>query len=257
MISMTLIFLWWSEWSEKAFMKFGSVINLSQVHWRSKTCTQQLEWPALVIIESCVTWILSVSRPLNFFWVILIDNSWWIVWAQFNGSCLIHSFDSATLTAMGNSKELGADVNNYIIDSNESGKSLGAVSKRFQVPKSTEQTFVSKYEVLGTVVIRKKMQTATCCWEETCQDGQEETRNNWKVRLWWIRNCWKTRVSVHSEPCFCIATLQLDWSLPLLRKKNTSGGIEVRSLTSRAPYLLSGTVVLVLCCVLLPVDLLL
>lgn len=76
---------------------------------------------------------------------------------------MIHLFDSAASTAMGNSKELGTDQNNYIIDWNKSGKSLGAVSKPSRVTKSTEQTFVGKYKVPGTVVIREKMQTVTCC----------------------------------------------------------------------------------------------
>ena len=29
-----------------------------------------------------------VAWPLNVFWVILIDDSWWVIWAHFNWTCL-------------------------------------------------------------------------------------------------------------------------------------------------------------------------
>lgn len=44
------------------------------------------------------------------------------------------------------------DLKKWIIDLNKSGKSLGAISKQLQVPRSTVHTTVCKYKVHGTVV---------------------------------------------------------------------------------------------------------
>ena len=43
---------------------------------------------------------------------------------------------------MGNSKELSIDLKEYIIDLNKWVKSLGAISKQLQVPRSIIQTTV-------------------------------------------------------------------------------------------------------------------
>lgn len=65
---------------------------------------------------------------------------------------MIHSLDSATNATMGKSKELSTDLKKRIIDLNKSGKSLGAISKQLQVPRSTVQTIVCKYKLHGIVV---------------------------------------------------------------------------------------------------------
>ena len=54
--------------------------------------------------------------------------------------CLIHPLDSAANTTVGKSKELSIDLEEHIIDLNKSGKSLEAISKQLQVPRSTVQT---------------------------------------------------------------------------------------------------------------------
>ena len=37
-----------------------------------------------------------VAWPLNFFWVIMTDNKWWLFWAHFNRACLIQPWDTNT-----------------------------------------------------------------------------------------------------------------------------------------------------------------
>ena len=79
---------------------------------------------ALAPVESCVNNICSMgSSSFERFWLITF-------WA-----CLIQPLDSATNTTMGKSKELSIDLN-------KSGKSLWAISKQLQVPRSTVQTTV-------------------------------------------------------------------------------------------------------------------
>ena len=65
---------------------------------------------------------------------------------------MIHSLDSATNATMGKSTELSTDLKRRIVDLNKSGKSLGAISKQLQVPRSTVQTIVCKYKLHGIVV---------------------------------------------------------------------------------------------------------
>ena len=52
---------------------------------------------------------------------------------------------------MGKSKELSIDLKESIIDLNKSGKSLEAILKQLQFPRSTVQTIVCRYKVHGTV----------------------------------------------------------------------------------------------------------
>lgn len=65
---------------------------------------------------------------------------------------MVHSLHSTTSTTMGKSKELSTDLKKRIVDLKKSGKSLGAISKQLQVPRSTVQTIVCKYKVHGIVV---------------------------------------------------------------------------------------------------------
>ena len=55
-------------------------------------------------------------------------------------------------TTMVKSKEVRIGLKEHIIDLNESGKLLEAISKQLQVPRSTVQTTVCRYKVHGTVV---------------------------------------------------------------------------------------------------------
>ena len=140
-----------------------------------------VDWSIQVIIASCVNQMLFVGWRLNVLWLILIDNNLWLFWAHLNRACLNHPFDSATNTTMGKSMELSIDLKDHIIDLQKSGKSLAAISKQLQVPKSNEQTTVCKYSVNGTVVSMPRSgrkQTISCCWEKTGQDGQESTKNH-------------------------------------------------------------------------------
>jgi transposase len=52
---------------------------------------------------------------------------------------------------MGNSKEISQDLGKIIADLHMSGPSLGAISKRLKVPRSSVQTIVRKYKHIGTM----------------------------------------------------------------------------------------------------------
>uniref|UniRef100_A0A3Q2FGN4 Paired domain-containing protein n=1 Tax=Cyprinodon variegatus TaxID=28743 RepID=A0A3Q2FGN4_CYPVA len=52
---------------------------------------------------------------------------------------------------MGKSKELSEDVRKRIVDLHKSGKSLGAISKELQIPKSSVQSIIRKYDLFGCV----------------------------------------------------------------------------------------------------------
>ena len=49
------------------------------------------------------------------------------------------------LDIMGKSKEISKDLRKNIVDLHKSGSSLGAISKRLKVPRSSVQTIVRKY----------------------------------------------------------------------------------------------------------------
>ena len=51
---------------------------------------------------------------------------------------------------MGKSKEISQDLRKKIVDLHKSGSSLGAISKRLKVPRSSVQTIVRKYKHHGT-----------------------------------------------------------------------------------------------------------
>nr|2M8E_A Chain A, SLEEPING BEAUTY TRANSPOSASE [synthetic construct] len=52
--------------------------------------------------------------------------------------------------SMGKSKEISQDLRKKIVDLHKSGSSLGAISKRLKVPRSSVQTIVRKYKHHGT-----------------------------------------------------------------------------------------------------------
>ena len=85
-------FLWWNEWNTNYFhevwLNNGFIIGLLKMGPNQNIHT--VTWTiSLMIIESSVNHILFVAWPLNFFWMILIDNSCWPFWAHFNRACLI------------------------------------------------------------------------------------------------------------------------------------------------------------------------
>uniref|UniRef100_A0AAZ3PIY6 Sleeping Beauty transposase HTH domain-containing protein n=1 Tax=Oncorhynchus tshawytscha TaxID=74940 RepID=A0AAZ3PIY6_ONCTS len=51
---------------------------------------------------------------------------------------------------MGKSKEISQDIRKKNVDLHKSGSSLGAISKRLKVPRSSVQTIVRKYKHHGT-----------------------------------------------------------------------------------------------------------
>ena len=51
---------------------------------------------------------------------------------------------------MGKSKEISQDLRKIIVDLHKSGSSLGAISKRLKVPRSSVQTIIRKYKQHGT-----------------------------------------------------------------------------------------------------------
>uniref|UniRef100_A0AAZ3QR06 Transposase Tc1-like domain-containing protein n=1 Tax=Oncorhynchus tshawytscha TaxID=74940 RepID=A0AAZ3QR06_ONCTS len=52
---------------------------------------------------------------------------------------------------MGKSKEISQDLRKKMVDLHKSGSSLGAISKRLKVPRSSEQTIARKYKHHGTM----------------------------------------------------------------------------------------------------------
>lgn len=85
-------------------------------------------------------------------------------------------------------------------DLNKSGKSFGAISNQQQVPRATVQTIVRM--VICHCHNQEETQAISCCWEKIGQDGQKSTENHQKAVLQWIRSCWNTGASVHSQACF-------------------------------------------------------
>ena len=76
-----------------------------------------------------------------------------IIWINWRCTCRCISRPTFKLSAslldiMGKSKEISQDLRKKIVD--KSGSSLGAISKRLQVPRSSVQTIVRKYKYYGT-----------------------------------------------------------------------------------------------------------
>ena len=57
---------------------------------------------------------------------------------------------ASSLDIMGKSKEISQVLRKKIVDLHKSGSSLGAISKRLKVPRSSVQTIVRKYKHHGT-----------------------------------------------------------------------------------------------------------
>ncbi|CDQ76082.1 unnamed protein product [Oncorhynchus mykiss] len=57
---------------------------------------------------------------------------------------------ASLLDIMGKSKEISQDLRKTIVDLHKSGSSLGAISKRLKVPRSSVKTIVRKYKHHGT-----------------------------------------------------------------------------------------------------------
>ena len=142
----------------------------------------------------------GLLSPCELFWLITAHD----FWAHSNRTCLTHPLDWVTNTTMKQSKELSIDLKKHIIDLIKSGESLGAILKQLQGPRSTVQTTVSKYRVHGTVVSLpwsgRKHKISPAAERKT--DGHDSTKNHQQPSLQWIRSCWRTGVSVHSQVCF-------------------------------------------------------
>ena len=143
-----------------------------------------------------------VAWPLNFLWLILIENNWWLFWAQLNRACLNHPFDS-TNTTMGESKELSVDLKDHITDLQKSGKSLAAISKQLQAPKSTEQTTVCGIEWMPQLCqYHDQEENKPAAERKLVRMAKSQPKTTKKQVSKKISSCWKTHVSVHSEVCF-------------------------------------------------------
>ena len=169
--------------------------------------------------ESCINQMFFVSWSLNFFWVVLVDNNWWLFWVHFNRICLIQPLDSATNTTIWKSKKLSIYPKEHIIDLNKSVKSLGAISKQLQVPRSTVQTTVSIKFISQLSHCLDEKNTNFHQLKKTGQDGPESTKIHHKASLQCIRSCWKTGVSTVK----CVFTLtcaeRLLWNKALAQLK--------------------------------------
>ena len=118
-----------------SFNDFYSLEHILLCHTTTTTTTTKHSWSLVQ------WWMYYYLLPLIFCWIILIDNSWWLFWAHLNRACLIHPLHSATNTTIG--KYQGAQHWSKRAHLNTSGKSLGAISKQLQVPRSTVPTTVS------------------------------------------------------------------------------------------------------------------
>ena len=93
-----------------------------------------------------------------------------------------------------------------ITDLNMSGKSLEAISKQLQVPRST---VVCKFKVHGTVVSLprsgRKHKLSPCCWERAGQRGQESSKQTLKKQVCNHLEAAGRQVSVSAvEPVFAL-----------------------------------------------------
>ena len=138
----------------------------------------------------------------NIFWVILIDNSWWLFWAHFNRAYFIHQLDFHIVVFVAEPKELSIDLIEHIIDLSllKSGKLLGAISKQLQVPRSTVQTTVS-IKCIAQLCHCQHQKNYHRLLRKNWSGCQESTKNHQKAGLQWIRS-WMTAVSVHTQACF-------------------------------------------------------
>ena len=78
-----------------------------------------------------------------------------IVWVNWRCTCGCISrptfkLSASLLNIMGKSKEISQDLRIFFADLHKSGSSLGAISKRLKVPRSSVQTIVCNYEHHGT-----------------------------------------------------------------------------------------------------------
>ena len=76
----------------------------------------------------------------------------WVNW-RFTCGCISRptfKLSASLLEIMGKSKEISQDLRNKCVDLHKSGSSLGAISKRLKVPRSSVQTIVHKYKDQGT-----------------------------------------------------------------------------------------------------------
>ena len=175
MITALMFLRWMSEHKlcHKTFM-FVSIINLLYVLWKSKIYILQFEQSLLVITESCVNLMFFVTWSLNLFWAILIDTSCWLFWAHFNRTCL-----SSALIWKCNGLHYWFE----------------------QVRKVTLSHFKA--------VTGPKINCSNSCLSLSSAwllrenwSGWSKVENHQKASLQWIRSCWKTGVSVHSQVCF-------------------------------------------------------
>ena len=112
------------------------------------------------------------------------EGFWLIMAGDFSGSILTgfvwYTHQTQPQTLRRDSLELSIDLKVLIIDLNETGKSLGAISKPWDQLYKLLQLY-STWPSCVTAAIRKK--TITCCWEKIGQDGQESTKKHPKASL--------------------------------------------------------------------------
>ena len=107
----------------------------------SKATSMTIWWK-----ESRVTLIFFVVLPLIFSWVILIDNSMGIFLGLFLIGLVWYTHKIQPQALQWESLRNSALIWQSTLLMNKSGKSLGAISKQLQVPRSTVKTSLCKYE---------------------------------------------------------------------------------------------------------------
>lgn len=99
-ISTTLIFLWWNDWSTYLFVT--KTINVTKPTGSKIYIQQQMIY--FGDVESSVNQICFAAWPPNVLWLFMNDRSWWLIWPFLNRACLTHSLnpaEDATLEAAG------------------------------------------------------------------------------------------------------------------------------------------------------------
>ena len=118
---------------------------------------------------------------------------------------LIHPLGSAINTPKGKSKELSIDLKEHIIDLNKSEKSLGAISKQLQIPRSTMQKTVVSINFMAQLChCHDQNPNYHLLLKEKLSGWSIFNKKHLKASLQWIRSCWNTKGQCQQSSLFCI-----------------------------------------------------
>ena len=106
-----------------------------------------------------------------------------IIWVNSRCTCGCISgptfkLNSSLLDIMGKSKEISQDLREKIVDLHKFGSSLGAISKRLKVPRSSVQTIVRKHKHHGTTQLsyRSGLLEMNVLWCESANQSQNKSK---------------------------------------------------------------------------------